>query len=245
LWVPASLKSDSKDETEMGFELDGFGDVRLDADYLDWLVEARAAEIGRHFARLWDYYANPTVDVAGSGAVSRKVHESGRPYVQAQEYGLPSRITGLMHSPATGAFDSRIARDIQRKEVVIENDIAWRVNAAADFLFGKPIRIVSKAPDSRRRRPPRSRPITLWPRHSDSSPSRTKSGRRHMTPGPLYAKLDPGHLKLRLPHSKLDLGHFKLGLPHSKLDLPHIKSTPRQIKRPPAFRKSLSRKLLA
>lgn len=116
----------------MGFELDGFGDVRLDADYLDWLVEARAAEIGRHFARLWDYYANPMVDVAGSSAVSRKVHESGRPYVQAQEYGLPSRITGLMHAPAAGAFDSRIARDIQRKEVVIENDIAWRVNAAAD-----------------------------------------------------------------------------------------------------------------
>ena len=150
--VPASLRSDSKDETEMGFELDGFGDVRLDADYLDWLVEARAAEIGRHFARLWDYYANPTVDVAGSSAVRRKVHESGRPYVQAQEYGLPSRITGLMHSPTAGAFDSRIARDIQRKEVVIENDIGWRVNAAADFLFGKPIRIVSKAPDSRRRR---------------------------------------------------------------------------------------------
>ena len=237
--MPASLRSDSKDETEMGFELDGFGDVRLDADYLDWLVEVRAAEIGRHFARLWDYYANPTVDVAGSGAVSRKVHESGRPYVQAQEYGLPSRITGLMHSPTAGAFYSRIARDIQRKEVVIENDIAWRVNAAADFLFGKPIRIVSKAPDSRRRRSPQSRPITLWPRHTDSSPSRTKSGRWHMKPGPLYAKLDPGdtelhmpHMKLDPSHMKLDSAHMKLGLAYMKLDLPRIKSTPRQVKRP-------------
>ncbi len=136
----------------MGFELDAFADVQLDADFLEWLVDVHAGDICRHFTRLWDYYANPTVDVAGSGAVSRKVNESGRPYVQAQEYGLPARITGLVHSSAGGSFDSRIVRDIQRKEVVIENDIAWRVNAAADFLFGKPISITSKAPDSRRRR---------------------------------------------------------------------------------------------
>ncbi len=136
----------------MGFELDAFADLRLDADYLEWLVDVHAAEIHKHFSRLWDYYANPMVDVAGSSAAARKVYESGRPYVQAQEYGLPSRITGLTHSSATGTFDSRIARDIQRKEVVVENDIAWRVNAAADFLFGKPISIVSKAPDGRKRR---------------------------------------------------------------------------------------------
>jgi hypothetical protein len=36
---------------------------------------------------------------------------------------------------------------VQRKEVVIENDIAWRVNATVDFLFGKPITFVSKSPD--------------------------------------------------------------------------------------------------
>jgi hypothetical protein len=42
-------------------------------------------------------------------------------------------------------------KDIQRKEVVIENDIGWRINAAVDFLFGKPISFVSRAPDSQKR----------------------------------------------------------------------------------------------
>ena len=38
-----------------------------------------------------------------------------------------------------------------RKEVVIENDIAWRINAAVDFLFGKPISVVSRASDGTKR----------------------------------------------------------------------------------------------
>ncbi|HYC99842.1 MAG TPA: phage portal protein, partial [Phycisphaerales bacterium] len=36
-----------------------------------------------------------------------------------------------------------------QREVVIENDIAWRIGAMIDFLVGKPIRIVSAAPDAR------------------------------------------------------------------------------------------------
>jgi hypothetical protein len=135
----------------MGFELDAFDDVQLDSDFLEWLVDVHAVDIQRHFGRLWDYYSNPTVDLVDGRAASRKVDESGRPYIQAQEYGLPARITGLARSAHGGTFDSRVIQDIERKEVVIENDIAWRVNAAADFLFGKPISIVSKAPDSRRR----------------------------------------------------------------------------------------------
>jgi hypothetical protein len=135
----------------MGFELEAF-DGRIDADFLDWLVDVHAASIQQHFARLWDYYANPMVEVCGTAAADRKVNESGRCYVQAQEYGLPARITGLAHSPHAGAFGSQAIRDIQRKEVVIENDIAWRVNAAADFLFGKSISLISRAPDDRKRK---------------------------------------------------------------------------------------------
>jgi hypothetical protein len=135
----------------MGFELDVFG-RQLDADYLEWLVDVHAADIQRHFSRLWDYYANPMIEVAGGGSAERKVAEAGRCYVQAQEYGLPSRITGLAHSPQAGAFGGQAVQDIQRKEVVIENDIAWRVNAAADFLFGKPVSLISKAPESHKRK---------------------------------------------------------------------------------------------
>jgi hypothetical protein len=135
----------------MGFELDVFSDARLDADYLEWLVDVHSVDIHKHFSKLWDYYANPVVEVAGGTAAERKVSESGRCYVQAQEAGLPFRITGLARTSQLGAFDARAVKDIQRKEVVVENDIAWRVNATADFLFGKPISIVSKAPDGRRR----------------------------------------------------------------------------------------------
>jgi len=135
----------------MGFELAIFGGNELDADYLDWLVDEQSPTIHRHFSRLWDYYANPRCEVVAGGASERKVSESGRCYVQAQEYGLPSRITGLAHGPQGDVFDSRAVKDVQRKEVVVENDIAWRVNAAADFLFGRPVNVISKAPDGRKR----------------------------------------------------------------------------------------------
>jgi len=147
----------------MGFELDIFdgrtGESRgdpsrwatLDADFLEWLVDVHSVDIYQHFSRLWDYYANPTTEVVGGGATERKVSESGRCYVQAQEYGLPSRITGLVRSAQSGLFGSHAVKDIQRKEVVIENDIAWRVSAAADFLFGKPMSLISRAPDGRKR----------------------------------------------------------------------------------------------
>jgi hypothetical protein len=136
----------------MGFELDIFSDSGLDAEFLEWLVDVHSANIYRHFSRFWDYYTNPVVDTAGGGAVERKITESGRCTVQAQEYGLPSRITGLVRSPQSDPGDCRVAREIQRKEVVIENDIAWRINAAADFLFGKPISLVSKASDGQKRK---------------------------------------------------------------------------------------------
>ena len=134
----------------MGFELEVF-DRQLDAEFLEWLVDTHAAAIQEHFVRLWDYYANPMVPLTGGGAAERKVAESGRGYVQAQEAGLPARITGLARGSHAGLFGARAVGDLQRKEVVIENDIAWRVNAAADFLFGKPINVLSRAPESRKR----------------------------------------------------------------------------------------------
>ncbi len=135
----------------MGFELGMFG-IEIDADYLDWLVEEHWPGIQRHFVKLWEYYSNPTYEVGRAGASDRKVSEAGRCYVQAQEYGLPSRITGLVRTAGAGMFGARAVNDIQRKEVVIENDIAWRINAAVDFLFGKPVAFVSRSPDGRKRR---------------------------------------------------------------------------------------------
>jgi hypothetical protein len=135
----------------MGFDLHIFKDPQLQEDYVEWLVNERSVDIQSHFVKLWEYYNNRMVEADGSGASDRKVSESGRCYIQAQEYGLPARITGLVHSANGGVFGTRAVKDVQRKEVVIENDIAWRINAAVDFLFGKPISFVSKSPDSQKR----------------------------------------------------------------------------------------------
>jgi len=135
----------------MGFDFQIFKDNQLQADYVEWLVEEKSADIQAHFTKLWDYYLNQMYDISSIGAFDRKISESGRCYIQAQEYGLPARITGFAHSANAGLFGARVVKDVQRKEVVIENDIAWRINATVDFLFGKPISFVSRSPDSRKR----------------------------------------------------------------------------------------------
>lgn len=93
--------------------------------------------------RLWAYYRNPmqtrdTIDTSNAD----------RPYRQAQEWGLPARITGV-HS-GEGLLDATLAEEVTRKEVVIENDIGWRVDMMVDFLFGRPIVINSAAQDPQR-----------------------------------------------------------------------------------------------
>ncbi len=135
----------------MGFDLSIFKDSRFEAEYVEWLVDERSMEIARHFGKLWDYYTNRMIDVCAVIGSDRKASESARCYLQAQECGLPARITGFVHSSRSGVFCAEAVRDIQRKEVVIENDIAWRINAGVDFLFGKPTGFVSKSPDSKKR----------------------------------------------------------------------------------------------
>jgi len=135
----------------MGFDLEIFNDGQLDADYIEWLVDERSTDIQMHFAKLWEYYMNRMIESRDSGTSNKRASESGRCYRQAQEWGLPARITGLVHSASAGIFGTRSAADVQRKEVVIENDIAWRINAAVDFLFGKPISFVSRASNRQKR----------------------------------------------------------------------------------------------
>ncbi|MFA5252119.1 MAG: phage portal protein [Phycisphaerae bacterium] len=135
----------------MGFDLSIFKDPQLGADYVEWLIDEQSVDIQAHFSKLWEYYANRMIESDFSAASDRRASESGRCYVQAQEHGLPPRITGVAHSVNAGIFGARSIKDVQRKEVVIENDIAWRINAAVDFLFGKPVSFVSRAPDGQKR----------------------------------------------------------------------------------------------
>lgn len=77
---------------------------------------------------LWRYYRN---ELRGRGL------ELGGGYRLGQRWGLPARLVG-----SRGAhLDDRMPG----REIVIENDIAWRVHTMVDFMFGKPVRLTSTA----------------------------------------------------------------------------------------------------
>ncbi|MEX0741917.1 MAG: hypothetical protein WD079_03910, partial [Phycisphaeraceae bacterium] len=84
--------------------------------------------------RLWEYYRNEL----DFGAVDER-----RPYRASQEQGLPHRLT---RGPGEAA--RLMEAGSGRREIVIENDIAWRLHTLVDFMFGKPVSIQSLAGDS-------------------------------------------------------------------------------------------------
>ncbi len=109
------------------------------AEQLDRLREVEQPR----YRRLWAYYRNP-MRVTGRGD-----GDSDRPYRQAQEWGLPSRITGV--ACGQEVLSAAPVGGVARKEVVIENDIGWRVETMVDYLFGRPLVIQSSAIDPARR----------------------------------------------------------------------------------------------
>lgn len=129
----------------MGFDFKAFNDDGLKEEFVDWLADEKWIDIYYYFSKFWDYYQNSNSEVGCT-------NNSSRSYVQAQEYGLPARITGLMRTQSAGLFGGQRVADVQRKEVVIENDITWRINSLVDFLFGKNIEFVSRNPDQGRGR---------------------------------------------------------------------------------------------
>ena len=135
----------------MAFDFESFKGDSLNADFVDWLVDEQWVDMQVHFGRLWDYYQNPMYSTTGLSAADAKLNESARVYIQAQEIGLPARITGIKRTETSGLLGGKAVADIERKEVVIENDIGWRINAMVDFLFGKGVDIVSRAEDKSRR----------------------------------------------------------------------------------------------
>jgi len=95
------------------------------------ILERRRAEIAPRCARLWGYYSNE--DPTPTPFPSAAAIAAGPARRGYQERGLPRRITGARGGP--------------RREVVVENDIAWRLQTMVDFLFGGPIRVLSTAGD--------------------------------------------------------------------------------------------------
>jgi hypothetical protein len=114
----------------------GFEAAGLDEPLLRFLIDEHERAVIPRLERLWRYYRNPVEGGgwAGEGRAGRRL---------GQERGLPRRLTG----PRSAHEDDRSER-----EIVIENDIAWRVQAMVDFMFGKPVKILSTARDAGLRR---------------------------------------------------------------------------------------------
>jgi len=121
----------------MAYRLSAFSNVGLDEALLNLVLDEHRATAIPRLEKLWTYFRNPLTP-AGRGSPRGW-------YRQGQEVGLPPRVLG---DPALALDD----RAVLRREVVIENDIAWRVQAMVDFIFGKPVTIISTAKDPSKRR---------------------------------------------------------------------------------------------
>ena len=117
------------------------------------MVDRQRRGVSR-LALLWAYYRNPMQP----GALT----PGARPYRLAQERGLPPRILGAWdrRSPAARAIADD--RATGRKEVVVENDIAWRLQTMVDFMFGRPITIASTASDPATKRAIEQTLAAVW-----------------------------------------------------------------------------------
>ncbi|MEM8834266.1 MAG: phage portal protein [Planctomycetota bacterium] len=132
----------------MAYELEAFEELGLDAALLSHLLAEHASHRVPRLERLWSYYRNDAVDRTGVGLGRSKRFGSGasagREYRLAQERGLPARL----RIPARRVgVDDRAGKP----EVVIENDIAWRIDTLVDFVFGKPVMVLSTAEDPQTR----------------------------------------------------------------------------------------------
>lgn len=111
--------------------------VGLDKALLELVIDEHQSRRIPRLEKLWTYFRNP-LEPVGSVWSSRVAL---RP---AQYQGLPPRLKGAA-DPLT---DDR-TRD--SREVVIENDIGWRIETMVDFMFGKPIQLHSTAQDPQTR----------------------------------------------------------------------------------------------
>ena len=136
----------------MSYQFHRFRGPSPDEGYIEYLLQDELTVRSAALDRLWRYYRNEISGLAGfagfatfaAGAGATSAEDRPRPYQQDQEFGLPARITGRL-----GSLGGEAPR---RKEVVIENDIGWRIDTGVHFLFGKAPLLESLAPDASRAR---------------------------------------------------------------------------------------------
>lgn len=118
----------------MTYRLDGFADVGLDEALLKLALDEHRAGVRPRQDRLWTYYRNPLSPLVQGRP------PAGRWYALPQESALPPRFGtrggGMLPDDRT-----------PRRDIVIENDIAWRIHTMVDFMFGKTVGVASLAKD--------------------------------------------------------------------------------------------------
>lgn len=119
----------------MSFDLTPFSNVPITEARLRELLGRHTRDTTPRLTRFWRYYRNPILHERDpiTGVVRPRL---------AQESGLPPRLTSAR------AGDDRDPAD---REIVIENDIAWRLHAMIDFMIGGPVTLLSGAADERTR----------------------------------------------------------------------------------------------
>lgn len=117
----------------MTYQLTPFANVGLDESLLYHLIEEHEAITIPEYERYWSYYRNPASHVEVSDS-----HGTRWEWRSAQAEGLPPR---LKHSDVNSA----------RKEIVITNEIAWRLQVIVDYIAGREIKVVSTTNDPKRR----------------------------------------------------------------------------------------------
>lgn len=151
--------------------VEAFAEAGLDETYLRLLLEEHREVVVPELERLWAYYRNPSSHggAAGSGVrpgmgagVGLGVGGGAGMGVLGQEMGLPSRITGRPPTSGLALAQGEAAGYGVRREVVIENDIGWRIQSMVDFMFGKAIRLASRAEDERTRAAVEAALDTVW-----------------------------------------------------------------------------------
>ncbi|MEL6330634.1 MAG: hypothetical protein AAFR38_13335 [Planctomycetota bacterium] len=106
-------------------------------------LEHHRRERAPRLQNFWGYFRNHEAPAGHAPLDSPAAPPTGGGRRLFQERGLPRRLTG---DP-----DGLLRDDRQRREIVIENDIAWRIQTMVDFLFGREVRIVSRLEDETKR----------------------------------------------------------------------------------------------
>ena len=116
----------------MAFNLEPFTDTTLSPEALEIILAEHERDIAPRLHWLWSYFRN----------------EPARPGADVpQAAGLPPRLRGAWDPFA----DDRMV-DAAASEIVIENDIAWRIHTMVDFMLPEPLVLLSNAGKPQQRR---------------------------------------------------------------------------------------------